>query len=445
MILIVLVNVASKFSFLDDSSFFLDEAYSVYYAQQDWEGMSVIFEKEANPPTYFVLLHYWIKVFGISEIGTRLLSLLAYSLASGVVFLIARNWLPTISSLLLAIGLSFSESLFFLGCETRVHSISVLAAGLSILALIQIHKKPTLKSVLIHGLMLSLLFYLHYANSILIAIQLLVVGGFLIHKRLFRLLTAYLLPLLAIFPLLLGITGAKVASTAGWMVSPAAANVIPLLQVFSNGNQYMVWIAILVPIIGLVISKNGFHRTLHLVPVLFIFLAFMVSQKIPLFGERYLATYILLSIVSIGLLSSQINQKMVGSILLSIWMLSMIFTFEPRTDKGDDWRGVADYVAAFKTKPDVLVSPVFEYRSYLYYADREEFKVGKDAHKRCLKKRTYFADQINQDFFKYVQAEQLVYVSRLYGLDPSLQFIENEFTLAEEQSFGSIRVRHFTK
>ncbi|MFT5279832.1 MAG: mannosyltransferase [Bacteroidia bacterium] len=445
VLLIVLINVAAKFGFLDDSSFFLDEAYSVYYAQQDWAGMSVIFEREANPPTYFVILHYWIKIFGISEMATRLLSLLAYSLSSGVVFLIARNWLPTLSSLLLAIGCSFSESLFFLGCETRVHSFTVLAAGLSILALIQVHQKPKLKSILIHGITLVLLFYLHYASSILIAIQLLAVGGSLVHKRLFRLLAVYMAPLIAIIPLLVGMTDAKVSSTAGWMVSPSISSVIPLLQTFSNGNQYLVWVAILSPIIGLIISKNGLHRFVHLMPLLFVFLSYGVSQQIPLFAERYLAAFVLLSTISIGLFASQIKWKLASPILLSIWALAMISTFQPRTDKGDNWRGVAEYVDSFQTKPDVLVSPVFEYRSYLYYADREEFKFGKDAHKRCFKKRTYFADQIDNEFFNYVQPEQLLYVSKNHGLDPSRQIIEKEFTLADEQWFGGVRVQHYVK
>jgi hypothetical protein len=444
-VLIVLINIAAKFSFLDDSSFFLDEAYSVYYAQQDWDGMSVIFEKEANPPTYFVILHYWIKVFGITEIGTRLLSLISYSLAAGVVFLIAKKWLTTVPSLILAIGFSFSESLLFLGCETRVHTLTVLASSISVLALIHVFKNPSFKSILIHGLSLILLFYLHYANSILIGIQVLLVAIFLIDQKRFKKSAIYLLPLVAIIPLLLGMTDAKVSSTAGWMTSPSTSDILPLLQVFSNGSQLLTWLAISVAVIGLIISKKGMHRAIHLMPILYIALGFLISQRIPLFAERYLATFVLLSTVSIGALASQIRIKPASVILLSMWSFAMFFTFQPRTDKGDDWRGVAEYVATFQIRPDVLISPVFEYRSYLYYADKDEFEVGKNAHKRCFEKRIYFANQIDDKFFEYVKPEELLYISRKFDIDPSLKVIEKEFSLAEEHWFGSVNVKLYTK
>src|SRR3989339_1642966 len=77
-------------------SFWRDEAYSVLLAGQP---LSVIIQKSSiEPPVYYVLLHFWIQLFGTSEIATRSLSLLGFMLATIVVIewadkLFGRSWL----------------------------------------------------------------------------------------------------------------------------------------------------------------------------------------------------------------------------------------------------------------------------------------------------------------------------------------------------------------
>ncbi|MCJ7826492.1 hypothetical protein MUP56_02660, partial [Patescibacteria group bacterium] len=64
-------------------SFWRDEAFSVLLAQQP---LSVIFQKTSvEPPIYYMLLHFWIKFFGTSEIAARSLSFIGFALATIVV------------------------------------------------------------------------------------------------------------------------------------------------------------------------------------------------------------------------------------------------------------------------------------------------------------------------------------------------------------------------
>lgn len=60
-----------------------DEAYSILAARQPLFHFlsSLTFE----PPLYYILLHFWIKVFGTSEIATRSLSLLGFLIAVSVI------------------------------------------------------------------------------------------------------------------------------------------------------------------------------------------------------------------------------------------------------------------------------------------------------------------------------------------------------------------------
>ncbi|MDO8452030.1 MAG: hypothetical protein Q7S76_04145 [bacterium] len=62
-----------------------DEAFSILLSQKPlWETLpKLTFE----PPLYYILLHFWIKIFGSSEIAVRSLSLLGFSLSILLVIL----------------------------------------------------------------------------------------------------------------------------------------------------------------------------------------------------------------------------------------------------------------------------------------------------------------------------------------------------------------------
>lgn len=84
-------------------SLWRDEAFSLLVAQKP---ISFIFQNLTfEPPVYYILLHYWIKVFGTSEIAARSLSLLGFALATVVVIswsekLFNKHWLSWFTPLL---------------------------------------------------------------------------------------------------------------------------------------------------------------------------------------------------------------------------------------------------------------------------------------------------------------------------------------------------------
>lgn len=64
-------------------SLWLDEAYSIYISSASLSGLVTYLAKDNGPPAYYVILHFWMNVFGSSEAATRSLSALFY-LAGGV-------------------------------------------------------------------------------------------------------------------------------------------------------------------------------------------------------------------------------------------------------------------------------------------------------------------------------------------------------------------------
>ncbi len=102
-------------------SIWRDEAFSVLVAQKPLAAIIPKFTFE--PPLYYIFLHFWIKIFGTSEIAIRSLSLLGFILATIVVIhfaekLFRKHWLSW-----------FLPLLFFLNPMLLYYAFEVRAYG----------------------------------------------------------------------------------------------------------------------------------------------------------------------------------------------------------------------------------------------------------------------------------------------------------------------------
>ncbi|MBL4704996.1 MAG: glycosyltransferase family 39 protein [Flavobacteriales bacterium] len=439
-LLLAAINFGVKFSFLDDSSFNLDEAYSVYYAQQDIPELSKIFEKEANPPTHFLLLHYWMDWFGISEIGTRSLSLLFSSLVMALIYLIFKSRLKLFETLIIVVGFGFCDPLFFYGNEIRVHAISAFAGVLSLFFLLNAVKRPNIKNLFLHGFSLTLLVYLHYANSILIAVEGIIILSFIFKRAHIRFLWIYILIILSIIPVAFWISGAKISSTSSWLTVPTLDSIWPMWVKLSNGIPWIGIIFLTIICLGILMVKGLTNKLIIAMPIFYLLLAFGISQYIPLFLERYLLIGALLILFSAAYSISFITSKTVRPILLIGSVLLLGFSFTSKTEKGEDWRGVNNYIKKYHAHAHVLVTPVFMYRPYLYYADQDEFITAGDILPRCFKKNTYFIDLFGPELFDYIHPKELIYVSKNPNDLQNLLALHELFIFQEERWFEGLHL-----
>ncbi len=111
-------------------SLWRDEAYSILVAQRPLG--TTLAKLSFEPPVYYILLHYWMKLFGNSEIATRSLSFLGFALATIVVIvwaekLFRRHWL----SWYLPVFFFFNPMLLYYAFEVRTYGWYIFFTTLS--------------------------------------------------------------------------------------------------------------------------------------------------------------------------------------------------------------------------------------------------------------------------------------------------------------------------
>ena len=82
-----ILNIIIKSFSVTKVSFDLDEAWHTYFSQKSLGEVLKIAGTDPNGPFFNLLLHFWIKLYGVSEIATRALSLIFSAATAPLLFL----------------------------------------------------------------------------------------------------------------------------------------------------------------------------------------------------------------------------------------------------------------------------------------------------------------------------------------------------------------------
>ncbi len=147
IILATAVRLVALFNF---GTFTFDDLFSVHFAGLELTKMFSFLQNEVHPPFYYILLHYWIKIFGNGEIIVRLLSIILNVAAIPLLYIIAKKmlnrWVATFASLIFA--LSYFQ--VFTAITVRMYSLLNFLGLLALLLfwLIFVDKKTDQKKYL---------------------------------------------------------------------------------------------------------------------------------------------------------------------------------------------------------------------------------------------------------------------------------------------------------
>lgn len=173
--LIILLGIALRLFILSyRGSLWFDEAFSVHFASMDLGRMLSYLRFENNPPFYFILLHFWMKIFGNAELATRLLSMSFGLAAIPLTYLIGKRLHSSTAGLFASFLTAISSFQVFYSVETRMYSLYMFLA-LAAMLLYKLLEERRNNNIPCNGLRLlffltlSLLIWTHTTAWLIIA------------------------------------------------------------------------------------------------------------------------------------------------------------------------------------------------------------------------------------------------------------------------------------
>jgi hypothetical protein len=108
---------------LDFQPLWWDEGWSLYFATADIPSMISRTAIDIHPPSYYVLLHVWILIFGPSSISVRLLSVMVGTLSIPLIFVLGRRLFGTRVGTMAALTMAVAPFHIYYSQEARMYAL----------------------------------------------------------------------------------------------------------------------------------------------------------------------------------------------------------------------------------------------------------------------------------------------------------------------------------
>jgi len=136
IVAILALAFALRCLFLNKQSLWVDEFFTIYWSRFDpgfllGPGARL----ETNPPTYYLLMHTWTRLFGTSELSVRFPSVLASAATVWVVYALSRKLFDHRTAVLAALFAALEPAAVYYAQEARSYALLAFTDALALYAL----------------------------------------------------------------------------------------------------------------------------------------------------------------------------------------------------------------------------------------------------------------------------------------------------------------------
>lgn len=312
-VLIISLNLLFKSIFLSFNSIAGDEPYSIYHAQMNIGSIIKILSSGNNPPFYEILLHFWIKLFGISPLSVRMPSLIFNSIAVLYVYKIGKTFFNLKVALTASLIFIFSDYQIMFAHEARVYALLGMLTAISFFLFLKLitTDKPMRKHLIFLTLINIIIIYTHFFGFFILILE---TAFILINKDL---ITKYYKPLIIsiIIIILFYIPNINVliirtldSSKNGTWVKPVTSlgNLHDAIYWFSNNNRTVYLLVILLFYAGMLKITALYIKTkfikfafmLGFIPIALL-ISISVFFKLPFIWRLTSVSYVIFLFVSV--------------------------------------------------------------------------------------------------------------------------------------------------
>jgi mannosyltransferase len=161
------VGVALRFT--GPRALWLDEALTVNISRLPLTRLFDALRHDGSPPAYYVLLHYWMGVFGTGTRSVRALAGVCSVLALPFGWRLGSAVGGRRAAVATVVVLACNPFALRYGTENRMYSLVMLLALAACLALVRTLQRPTLARLISFGVLCGLLLLTHYWALYLLA------------------------------------------------------------------------------------------------------------------------------------------------------------------------------------------------------------------------------------------------------------------------------------
>lgn len=382
--LILILNLILKLIHLTTQPVSLDEPFSIYHSTLPIPALLEQLKAYNNPPLYEILLHFWIRLFNTDPFYVRLLPTLFAAVAPVALFYFCRANFPPFTAVMSSLLLTFSNLLMFYAHDSRVYSLFLLLAIMSMHLYLKLYRDYRRADAVVYVLITTLLLYAHYFGFFVVLIQ--TIHVIIMRRRFFfRMLPSFSGILLLYAPQILVLLHRALYSVSQgtWVEKPAGTeSLYNMIWAFSNAPVPAVTFMALALFASLKYIKHrkklpvNAPMMLCVIWFLFAWLAmFLISYAVPMYIDRYLI-YALPSWCVIVSSSALVLFPGAGARIVSMLVipLMMIISADPDPDKKQPVRRVISYIRQHQTGGTLVQVNNYDFiPTFAYHYNRNIF------------------------------------------------------------------------
>ncbi len=354
VLVVVVIAAGLRFFGLEYQSLWSDEMFSIGISRD--HGLLDIIQltgADVHPPGYQILLAIFIKLFGDSEAGTRLLSALAGTFSVYVIYLLGKQLFSVKEGILAAAILCISNQAIFYSQEARSFSLlllSVLVCALLFQRILDdIKKTDSPNKNLKYSYIASCIFtmYVHYYGLLFIMLQTIATIIFFYSNKpkLFSFIKLYLIIYAFLLPWIPTLAN-QLHIKQFWIPEPTIRMVAEYVFFVFNNSLLAAIIAVFIIGVGLILAGLKFNSKFKscqvsdilqspytllifwfFTPIVLTYIKSILST--PILTHRNLIicfppAYLLLSRSIVIIVDSMVNKKLVNNTLISLVSIAIV-------------------------------------------------------------------------------------------------------------------------
>lgn len=445
LLLFIAAHALIKFSSLGIMDVQGDEAFSLYYSQQDLsEMLHRFYDGEPNPPLYYVLLNIWVHIFGIDPVSVKSLGIiLSLFTATGLWFL-AKKIGRTSGAIFVSLCFLFSNLHFDFTHEIRAFQLELFLTTISYILYFSVVKNKRGYHILLLGIINAFLVYTHYNAALIPISQLLATFIFYLRDRgeLIAFVKSGIISFLLFIPQFLSF-GNSMPDENFWLGTSGIADfeyVLFKVVGLDHWNTHLLILYAVSPLLVILLDKLSLmsekfsYKTFFTLWILFsvpLLINFGLAQKVPSFRLRYLLFTSFGVYLSLGYLISHFRFQLISFVIVVISGVLFFteFNLNPRPSEG--WKTTSEIVHQLQKgkKTRILICSSFKYRDFIYYFDRKAFADYNNIPGNLSRLRIYplrTIEDAHSAMNGLDEGEQIIYIQSHVFLEDPESLIFNE-------------------